>query len=427
MMNMQTRNQYLQTLLQKSGGYNLLSKKEKSKILDEYCKNTGQEKKYVIRKIKEGKFIEDGSKSVQRKRESFYDGDVVVALKKTWKIFDYPCGQRLTALLKTEVERLIGFGELKCSDEVILKLKKMTPKTIDRKLKKTKIEEHLKSKYAIKKNPMLYQKIPVKTSGELDRSQHGNIQLDCVEHCGQSASGEFINTLSAVDISTSWWEGEACMGRGQRNVFAGIKNTRLRFPFNWFGIHPDNGTEFLNWHLYEYSLKENLEFSRSRPSKKNDNCFIEQKNWTHVRKMVGYLRYDTLEEQEILNDIYRNELRLFKNFFQPVMHLISKERVGGKIHRKYSEAKTPYQRILESEKISKEKKEELKKIYESLNPAEVKRNLDKKLDLLCKTYKKKQEVKSTDENIDLKVGKLKKLTPVLVTYLKPKSKRISVT
>ncbi len=424
---MQTRNQYLQTLLHKSGGYNLLSKKEKSKILDEYCKNTGQKRKYVIRKIKEAKYVKDRSKSIQRKRKCYYDGNAIVALKKIWKIFDYPCGQRLVTLLKTETDRLIEFGELKCSGEVVEKLKKMTAKTIDRKLEKTKKEEHLKSKYARKNNPLLYQKIPVKTSGELDRNKHGNMQLDCVEHCGQSASGEFINTLSSTDISISWWEGEACMGRSQRNIFTGIENVRSRFPFSWFGIHPDNGTEFINWHLYEYSIKENLEFTRSRPSKKNDNCYIEQKNWTHVRKIVGYLRYDTLEEQEILNDIYRNELRIFKNFFQPVIHLISKERIGGKIHRKYGEAKTPYQRALESEKISKEKKEELKKIYEFLNPAEVKRKLDKKLDLLYRAYKKKQETKSANENINLKVEKLKKLKPVSVTYLMSKSKLISVT
>ena len=415
-MNMQSRDQYLQELIRKAGGYNLLRKKDKSKILDEYCKNTEQERKYVIRKIKEGKYFEDKSKSVKRKRKCYYDDIVIIALKKLWKIFDYPCGQRLEPSIKTEIDRLIKLKELKCSAEVVAKLKEITPKTIDRKLEKTKRDEHLKSKYARKNNPVLYQKIPVKTSGELDRNTHGNIQLDCVEHCGQSASGEFINTLSSVDISTDWWEGEACMGRGQMSVFEGIKNVRKRYPFDWISIHPDNGSEFLNWHLYEYSLEEKLEFTRSRPSKKNDNCFIEQKNWTHVRKIVGYLRYDSIPEQKILNDIYRNELHLFKNFFQPVLHLTSKERIGGKMKRKYDKAKTPYQRILESENITEKKKEELIKIYESLNPAEIKRSLDKKIDILYKVYKKKQESKLTNED-NLKVEKSKKLKPVSVTYL----------
>src|ERR1700757_3777661 len=157
-----------------------------------------------------------------------------------------------------------------------------------------------------------YLKIPVKLSDEWDRDEVGNIQIDLVEHCGQSTRGEYICTLSCTDIATGWWEAGAIMGRSQHATFEALKRVRQRYPFVWKEIHSDNGTEFINWHLFRYTQEEELEFSRSRSNKKNDNCFVEQKNWTHVKKFVGYLRYDTQEELSILNDLYRSELRLYK-------------------------------------------------------------------------------------------------------------------
>ena len=211
---------------------------------------------------------------------------------RLWKIFDYPCGQRLKSSLETEVDRLREQGELICSDEVAEKLKRISFRTIDEKLKHQKEVEFLKRKYHKKIHPLLYQKIPVKLSDEWDRSQLGNIQTDLIEHCGQSARGEYINTVSNTDIATGWWEGEAITGRGQIPTQQGLDKARKRFPFDWQEIHSDNGTEYINAHLFRYTEKEGLAFSRSRPNKKNDNCFVEQKNWTHVKKYVGYLRYD---------------------------------------------------------------------------------------------------------------------------------------
>ena len=150
--------------------------------------------------------------------------------------------------------------------------------------------------------------------------------------------------------------------------------------------------------MFKYSAQTNLDFSRSRPYKKNDNCLVEQKNNTHVRRLVGYLRYDMVEEQNLLNDLYRNELRLYKNFFQPVIKLVLKEKFAGKIHRKYDKPRTPFCRLLESSEISENKKQELKDIYQSLNPAELKRQIDKKLDMLYKTY----EQKNNSQKVELK-------------------------
>lgn len=405
-MDMYSRDQYLQVLISQRG-YLLESKKGKTELLDEYCRNTKQNRKYVIRKIRSGKYLKDKAK--KRRRKEYYDSYVKVALIKCWEIFDYPCGQRLQPLLETEVDRLRKLGELQCSDEVAKKLKKMSFRTIDEKLTRQKEVECLKRKYHQKSHPLLYQKIPVKLFHEWDKNQIGNIQMDLIEHCGQSARGEYINTISATDIASGWWEAQAIMGRSQRATFNGINEVRSRFPLPWREIHTDNGAEFISSHLFRYAQQENFGFSRSRPNKKNDNCFIEQKNWTHVKKFVGYLRYDTEEELEILNYLYKEELRLYKNFFQPVMKLISKERIGGKIKRVYDTPKTPYQRVMESREVDEETKQELKKFYELLNPAELKRKIDNRLNTLYECYQKKN--KSQDVKFQ------KKLKPNSVTFL----------
>jgi hypothetical protein len=314
-----------------------------------------------------------------------------------WQIFDNPCGQRLEPLLKSETDKLRLLGELICSNEATEKLKRMGSATIDRKLKHQKEIELVKKKYNRKIHPLLYQKIPVKVFGEQDRSVLGNMQIDLVEHCGASAAGEFVNTLTTTDIFSGWTEEEAIMGKSQERSRTGIEQTRARCPFAWEEMHSDGGTEFINNHLFKYAMETSLEFSRSRPYKKNDNCLVEQKNYTHVKKFIGYLRYDTVAEQALLNSLYRNELRLFKNFFQPVMKLVSKERIGGKIHRVYDKPRTPFHRLLELNEITKNKKQELMKTYLSLNPAHLKRQIDKKLDELYKLYQKKNNSQKVDE------------------------------
>lgn len=393
MMNMQSRNQYLKELRKEY--LQIKSKGKRGKLLDEAEKRIGLNRKYLIEKLR-AKSNLDHRKEDRKKRRAIYDGRVRAALAICWKIFDHPCGQRLEPVLKTETDRLRKLGELACSDEVAQKLKKISFRTIDEKLRHTKEVEHIKRKYHRKIHPLLYQKIPVKVFGEQDRTVPGNIQIDLVEHCGSSAAGEFIYSLSTTDIATGWWEGEAVMGKAQERVHMGVEQSRTRHPLAWTSVHSDNGTEFINWELFRYCDKEGLDFSRSRPYKKNDNCLVEQKNWTHVRKFVGYLRYDTEPELNILNDLYRNEMRLYKNFFQPVIKLVSKERTGGKIHRIYDKPKTPYQRVIESKEVSENKKQELKNTYLALNPAQLKRGIDKKLNELYRAYQKKNKSQTVE-------------------------------
>jgi len=400
MMDMKSRNQYLKEL--RTEYLKTKSKKKRGELLNEAIKRTKLDRKHLIVKLRPKSNL-DKIPSERKRREEYYDGYVRDALAQMWKIFDYPCGKRLEPILKDETERMRRLGELDCSDEVALKLKKIGIATIDRKLKHEREVERINRKYHLKTHPLLYQKIPVKVFDEQDRLTLGNIQIDLVEHCGQSASGQFINTLSNTDIWNGWWEGEAIMSKGQVPTQEGLEKARRRFPTEWREIHSDCGKEFINDHLFKYTQKEGLGFSRSRPYKKNDNCLVEQKNWTHVRKIIGYSRYDSLEELNILNDLYSNELRLFKNFFQPIIKLILKERVHGKIHRKYDKAKTPYHRIMELKKVPEKKKQELKRIYDSLNPAQLKRDIDRKLSLLAKAYQGKNNSLKVDFNKKLSV------------------------
>jgi len=381
-MNMDAINQYLKVVQNRY--FMTASKKEKSLILNEYCQNTGQNRKYAIRRIN----CPIPSAPEKRKREEIYDGHVRVALVKIWKIFDYPCGQRLVPMLKKQVDNLRDLGELLIPDEVAEKLKKIAPATIDRKLRHQKEVLHRERKHHRGNNLLIYQEIPIKAGG-WDRSLVGQVQIDLVLHCGSSASGLFINSLSVVDIATGWWEAEAIMGSGQERTFKALTNIRGRTPFVWLEIHSDNDTAFINWHLVRYAKAEEIGFSRSRGYKKNDNCFVEQKNSTHVRGTIGHLRYDTDKEFEIINSLYRDELGLYKNFFQPVMKLKEKIRIKGKIHRKYDVPKTPYERLMESGQISEETKKQLQDIYQTLNPAELKRKIDKKIHQLFEAYEKK--------------------------------------
>jgi len=411
-MNLEARKQYMETLREK---YLKADKMEKGKILDEYCRNTSQDRKYAIKKFR----YKVKLKETRKKRKEYYDGRVKATLAEVWKIFDYPCGQRLKPLLKSEVDRLRELKEISCSDETAYKLKKMGLATIDRKLKHEKEVLLLNRKYK-NRNPLLSHRVPVKVSADFDRNIVGHNQIDFVEHCGTSTAGEYVNSMSFVDVCSGWWESEAVMGKGQQRAFEALKTIRKRLPFHLLGIHPDNQSNLINYHVYRYAEKENIEFTRSRPYKKNDNCFVEQKNWTHIRKIVGYLRHDTDGELNLLKELYRNELRFYKNFFQPVIKLKEKTRVNGKIHKKYDNAKTPYQRLMESKQINAETKKELKKIYQELNPAELKREIDRKLKLLYGVYQTKNGRRMVEPAV-------KRLTPSMVSFYMMQPKAVSVS
>ena len=371
-MDLTMRNEYLKTIQPR---YLKASKEEKGKILDEFCQNTRQNRKYVIRKLSPRASLKSGLKKA---REKVYDHQAIAKLAEVWEIMDYPCGQRLEAVLPEMVDKLSACGEFQASDEIVEKLKKISPATIDRRLAQQKEYLHRKKFATTKPGTLLKAQIPIRLT-EWDLSKIGFCEIDLVAHCGDNVFGDFLNTLNLTEISTGWSEQAAILGKSQRNTFSGLMALKQRLPFKLLGLDSDNGSEFINAHLLSYCQKERIEFTRSRPNKKNDNAYVEQKNWTHVRKLIGYQRLDNPSQLKALDNLYANELRFYKNFFCPTMKLIKKERIGSKIVKKYEKAKTPYRRLVESDQTSPEVKAQLKNTYNQLNPAALKRNIDLKL------------------------------------------------
>jgi len=365
-----SREQYLEEVRKE---YVRAGKQQRSQLLDEARRRTRLNRKYLIR-------ILNGPKSAAkqpagRTRGRSYGVAVQSALVEVWEIFDYPCGQRLEPALKQEVERLRKLGELRCSDRVAEQLQRISAKTIDRLLAREKQVRGLRRNRNPGVQRLNWERVPVKVAAEWDTQQIGNLQVDFVAHCGRSTGGDYIHTLSAVDIASGWWEGQAIAVRSQQETKTGLEQMRPRFPFPVQEIHPDNDSAMINDLLWDWCRAARIRMSRSRPYKKNDNAWVEQKNWTHVRKVVGYRRYDTSTELKLLNEIYA-VARLYRNFFQPVIKLQEKTRVEGRIKRVYEKARTPYDRLLTSGQISKQAKRQLRLQYGQLNPAELRRRLE---------------------------------------------------
>lgn len=256
-------------------------KKDKSAILGELEANTNLHRKYLINRLSAKTDL--GYKDpINRKRHETYD-----YLKKIWAIFDYPCGQRLQPMMSEYISVLEKFKELIIPDGVKEKLLKIKPATIDRRLKKFRMLRHKKVLSTTKPGSMLKKNIPIKTSS-WDEKRLGFGELDTVAHGGGSATGEFVSSLTYTDILSQWTESVATMGKAESRIKAGLEELDERLPFPLRGIDPDNGGEFINWQLYHHCLAKNIEFTRGRPYCKNDNAHhIEQKNYTHVRKLIG--------------------------------------------------------------------------------------------------------------------------------------------
>lgn len=390
--------------------YNKATKKVKSKILDEFCQITGYNRVYAARilRLMVGKVIgytRSGGRRIKyvigkrkrkkAKRPRIYTHDVFLALRKIWTVFDFICGKRLAPFMKEAVKKLEKHGEIDITDSIRDKLLMISASTIDRLLKPEKDRHRLgKGRSGTKPGTLLKKQIPVRTFSDWDDARPGFVEGDLVGHDGGNSAGDFAQSLNFTDIATCWDETAAAANKAQVNVFRAIKMVSIRFPFTIVGIDSDNGSEFINAHMLAWCIKNKITFTRSRANRKNDSCYVEQKNYSVVRRAVGYLRYDTAEELAILNELYLY-LGRYNNFFIPVTKLVSKTRVGSKVTKKYDTARTPYRRVLEHKDIDDKIKRGLKKEYDSLNPAELKRKITRLQDKLLKlnVLKKKVERK----------------------------------
>lgn len=378
--------------------YQRARKKGKGVILDEFTELTGYGRRYasyVLRRHGKKQWISpwtvvvsDARKRTTRKKEKVYDHEVVAPLKKAWEMMDYICGKRLAPILKELIPRLIRFGELRLTPVAKEKLMRISPATIDRILAPERKKYTLKGKANTKPGTLLKSQIPIRTFSQWDERRPGFVEIDLVGHDGGDGSGDFLQTLDVTDVATGWTETQAVKNKAQQWVFEALKDIRGRLPFPLLGIDSDNGSEFINNHLLRYCQEEKITFTRTRSYRKNDNCFVEQKNYSVVRRAVGYGRYDTPEEQAVLHNLYK-ELRLFTNFFQPSMKLLGKTRNGSKVVKHYDKPLTPYRRILASPDVADSDKATLKALYRNLNPAALKRKIAKYQQHLLRLNKSK--------------------------------------
>ncbi len=356
------------------------SKAGKKKILDEFIAATGYHRKYAIRILKHGyprgRYKKKGKKPI-------YRGEVVEALEVIWEIYGRICSKRLHPFLPEGIRVLERCQEINLAPEIKQLLLNMSRSTIDRCLKPARFKRKLHGLSTTKPGTLLKKMIPVRTFADWDEDQPGFMEIDLVAHCGETGEGQFLNTLTCTDVCTGWTEPIALRRRSSQAVRDALHDMRPELPFSLKGLDSDNGSEFINDLLYNYCLGEQITFTRSRPYKKNDQSYVEQKNWSVVRHTVGYDRLETDEEFELLTSIY-SDLRLYINFFQPVLKLLFKGRVDDKFIKTYDLAKTPYQRIMNRSDIPLSTKVRLTDLYVKLNPVVLRSSIDRKVACLWK-------------------------------------------
>lgn len=367
-----------------AGEYRKGGKKEKGAILERFVKASGYVRRYAARLLRNqgrrvvlrpGVLVEgDVRCRVRRRRRRIYGEDVKRELKRIWDMLDYLCGKRLAAALPATLEALERHGELKMRAEVREKLLSVSAATIDRMLAAEKKKLRLKARSGTKPGTLLKQQVAVRTFADWDEARPGFVEVDLVAHEGGQAHGDYAQTLDLTDVSTGWTELAAVPNKAQVWVFEALERVRQQLPFPLLGLDSDNGSEFINNHLWRYCRQEQITFTRSRPFRKNDNCFVEQKNYSVVRRYVGYARYDREAEVQLLNELYE-WVRLHVNFFLPSQKLKEKVRRGSRVHKRYHPAQTPYQRVLASKEVSARDKRKLRAQYQKLNPAELHRQI----------------------------------------------------
>jgi hypothetical protein len=349
--------------------YQMAPRKQKTRLLDEAVRRTALARKVVIRKLGHPATLAPRPRR-QRPRQRRYDKAVAARLAELWELFDHPRGQRLAPLLREQIPRLRARGEWSCPEEIAAKLLRISPKTIDRLLAGERQRLRLPRYRHAQQRRLLLAQIPIKVATDWDRSVIGNMQFDYVAHCGQSTAGSFLWTISMVDIASGWWEGEVIADRTQVATRHALHRIRRRLPFRLRELHPDNDRAILNQLLIDYCRQHQIALSRSRPLKKNDNCWVEQKNRTHVRQVLGHHRFSGEWQRRLIADLYWAWTQ-WRNFFQPVMRLQEKTRIGGKVHRRYDQTATPYRRLLGSGQLSLEAQRNLERQYDSLSPAKL--------------------------------------------------------
>lgn len=361
--------------------YRQASKTAKTRILSEFCEATGYHRKYAISKI--GRFEECGKPKspTRRRKKRSYDPAVIKVVENLWEEAGYPWSVRLKAIVaiwRPWIRKKYG---LTAAQEI--QLLRISPRTIDRALAGQKRGLRRRLYGRTKPGPLLRRRIPIKCE-HWDVQSAGYLELDTVSHSGENAAGLFAYSLNLTDIGSTWVETRAVLGKGEEGILESFRRMRAVLPFAVQAIDSDNGGEFINHHLFRYCENEKIGFTRSRPYKKDDNAHIEQKNWTNVRKLIGWDRYDTPAAVEAMNDLYENELRLYMNLFQPSVKLIRTERRGSRKTRRYDAPQTPLDRLAAMPGADRTKVEALLELRARLDPFALAAVIRRKLDRVWK-------------------------------------------
>lgn len=384
-------------------------RREKGTLLDEVVAVTGYHRRHAVRVLRHGRFPDPKLAAVQGKpsgrgvaprgrggRPRVYSSVVVGALRTVAAASGWLCGKRLAPFLPELVPALEAEGELRLTPEERGQLLAMSAATIDRRLRLFRLQRDPKNWHGLgttKPGTLLKNQVPIRTYTPWADQRPGFLEIDLVAHCGTTTEGFYLNTLVGTDVATGWTECVGVWGKSQRAVFDALKTIRQRLPMPLLGVDSDNGSEFLNAHLVRYCTQEELTFTRSRPYWKNDQAHVEQKNWSVVRKLIGYGRYETEAALVQLNRVY-DLLQHWTNFWQPSLKLVAKERddTTGKSRKKYDAAQTPYRRLLASGVLDETQQQALAETVAAYGPAGLRRQLAAAVDQLGRMQERPNEL-----------------------------------
>ena len=358
--------------------YRLASRRDKSRLLDEFCRITTRHRKVAIA------LLRHRPKRARRRagRPSRYPRTLRPTLEQVWELSDHLCSKRLAPFLPALLGALERHDEVQLSPEQRTALLQISPATIDRLLRPVR-RLHRRHGLATTSSSLaaLRTQVPLRTFTEWVNVPPGHLQADLLAHCGETTHGFYLTSLLAVDVATGWTELEAVWGKGHSRVGVAVRAVRRALPVPLLSLHTDNGGEFLNHVLVPWCREQGITITRGRPHRKNDQAYVEQKNGAVLRRFIGYHRYSSRAALEALTAVHAR-LRPYVNFFHPVRKLLSKARHGARVLKRYDRAQTPYQRLLASGVLTPEHSAALTAEYQRLNPVQLRTELQTRLDAL---------------------------------------------